>query len=188
MSPSIGFSTTLKAGPENSSENQNSPSSGLDKVSVALSPEEKFQEYLASRDRTQRFTAQQRAMVRFIFSHHDHFDADGLFDEMKSSGISISRATAYRTLTKLVDAGLLRRHETGGRTRYEHDYGYPHHDHLHCIECGTMIEFQVEGIESIIKNSSELHGFKPSGHSFIVQGTCMPCRLRRSAKRRLDRI
>lgn len=188
MSPSTDFSTNLKADPENLIEVQTQVAHGLDKVSVALSPEDKFQEYLASRDRTQRFTAQQRAMVRFIFSQHEHFDADSLFEEMKSAGISISRATAYRTLSKLVDAGLLRRHETGGRTRYEHDYGYPHHDHLHCEECGTMIEFQVAELDSIIRRSAEAHGFKPSGHSFIVKGSCLPCRTRRSAQRRLDRI
>lgn len=178
----------MKAGPENPLKDQNSPSSEPNQFSAALSPEEKFQEYLDSRERTQRFTAQQRAMVRFIFMQHDHFDADGLFDEMRTAGISISRATAYRTLTKLVDSGLLRRHETGGRTRYEHDYGYPHHDHLHCVECGIMIEFQLIGIDSIIRDSCEAHGFKPSGHSFIIQGTCTPCRLRRSSQRRLDRI
>lgn len=185
MSPSTGISTASKGEVEALSTDI---PQGLDKVTVALSPEEKFQEYLASRDRTQRFSAQQRAMVRFIFAQHEHFDADGLIAEMKTAGLSISRATAYRTLGKLVDSGLLRRHETGGRTRYEHDYGYPHHDHLHCVACGAMIEFQVAEMEAIIRKSSEAHGFKPSGHSFIVQGTCMPCRLRRGAQRRLDRI
>lgn len=188
MLPSTDFLTVSKVESNDSTIGQSSILQSLDKVSVTLSPEEKFQEYLSSRDRTQRFTAQQRAMVRFIFSQHEHFDADGLFDEMKSAGISISRATAYRTLNKLVDAGLLRRHETGGRTRYEHDYGYPHHDHLHCVECGVMIEFQVDGIDSLINKSSEIHGFKPSGHSLIIQGSCMNCRMNRSAQRRLDRI
>ncbi|MFM7539371.1 MAG: Fur family transcriptional regulator [Planctomycetota bacterium] len=168
--------------PENITQNQ------LNQLPVALSPEDKFQEYLSSRDKSQRFTSQQRAMVRFIFSQHDHFDADTLMEEMKSSGISISRATAYRTLGKLVDSGLLRRHETAGRTRYEHDYGYPHHDHLHCLVCGRMIEFQADAIEQIVRKSAENHGFMPSSHNLIIQGTCMPCRVGRNAKRRLDRI
>lgn len=188
MSPSTAISTALKVGID--SVNQHSPpgETVLPNVSVSLSPEEKFREYLVTRARPQRFTDQQRDMVRFIFAQHEHFDADTLIDDMKRAGLSISRATAYRTLTKLVDAGLLRRHETGGRTRYEHDYGYPHHDHLHCQACGTMIEFQVTGMDAIIREAASQHGFQATGHSFIVQGTCSGCRQRRVAQRRLDRI
>ena len=70
-------------------------------------------------------------MVRYIFSQHNHFDADQLIDDMKQKGFRVSRATVYRTLDKLVDAGLLRRLEIGPRMYYEHDYGYPQHEHLH---------------------------------------------------------
>src|SRR5439155_13594122 len=80
----------------------------LPAIAVSQSPEEKFREYLASRPRPQRFTEQQRDMIRYIFSQHNHFNADDLFDEMKRQGMQVSRATVYRTLRKLVDAGLLR--------------------------------------------------------------------------------
>ena len=45
-------------------------------VRVSQTPVEKFREYLASRPRPQRFTGQQRDMVRFIFAQHNHFDAE----------------------------------------------------------------------------------------------------------------
>src|SRR5947207_6192886 len=83
----------------------------LQAVEVSQSPENKFREYLASRPKTQRYTEQQRDMVRYIFQQHNHFDADQLIEDMKRNGFSVSRATIYRTLTKLVDAGLLRRLE-----------------------------------------------------------------------------
>src|SRR5438132_2970694 len=82
-------------------------------VKVAHSPESKFREYLASRPKPQRFTDQQRDMVRYIFAQHSHFDAEQLIDDMKQAGLQVSRATAYRTLGKLVDAGLLRRLDVG---------------------------------------------------------------------------
>ncbi|MBI3821604.1 MAG: transcriptional repressor, partial [Planctomycetes bacterium] len=88
----------------------------LPAVEVSQSPEDKFREYLASRPRRQRFTPQRRDMVRYIFSKHNHFDADELIDEMKREGFRIGRATIYRTLHGLVDAGLLRRIELGSRT------------------------------------------------------------------------
>ena len=52
-------------------------------MEVSQSPESKFQEYLKSRARPQRYTDQQRDMVRYIFAQHNHFDADQLIDDMK---------------------------------------------------------------------------------------------------------
>ena len=70
----------------------------LPAVEVSQSPEDKFREYLSSRPRPQRYTDQQRDMVRYIFSQHNHFDADRLIDDMKQAGFPVSRATVYRTL------------------------------------------------------------------------------------------
>ena len=100
-------------------------------------------------------------MVRFIFSQHHHFDADQLIDDMKGAGFHVSRATVYRTLAKLVDAGLLRRLELGPRMYYEHDYGYPQHEHLHCGQCGKMIEFQSPAIEAAMRKSAGSTSSRP---------------------------
>jgi Fur family ferric uptake transcriptional regulator len=160
----------------------------LTAVAVSQSPEDKFREYLASRPRPQRFTGQQRDVVHYIFSQHNHFDAEQLIDAMKQAGLRVSRATAYRTLAKLVDAGLLRRLEVGTRTFYEHDYGYPQHEHMHCEVCGKMIEFQSPAIEAVMREVCRQHLFNASGHTFIVRGTCAECNRARVTKRRLDLI
>ena len=160
----------------------------LPAVEVSQSPENKFREYLSSRPRPQRYTEQQRDMVRFIFSQHNHFDADHLIDDMKRAGFQVSRATVYRTLTKLVDAGLLRRLEVGPRMFYEHDYGYPQHEHMHCEKCGKMIEFQDPGLDDIIGEVCRRNSFQSTGHTFIIRGTCLDCNRARVTKRRLDLI
>jgi Fur family ferric uptake transcriptional regulator len=160
----------------------------LPAVEVSQSPENKFREYLASRPRPQRYTDQQRDMVRYIFSQHNHFDADRLIDDMKRAGFQVSRATVYRTLNKLVDAGLLRRLDVGPRMFYEHDYGYPQHDHLYCQKCGKMIEFQNGAINQVIQDVCDQNQFQSSGHSFIIRGTCSECNRARVTKRRLDLI
>jgi Fur family ferric uptake transcriptional regulator len=157
-------------------------------VEVSQSPEEKFREYLASRPRAKRFTTQQRDMVQYIFSKHNHFDADELIDEMKREGIRGSRATIYRNLKKFVDAGLLRKINLGSRTVYEHDYGYAQHEHLYCEQCGSMIEFQDAQIEDLIRDVCEQHQFQFQGHSFIIRGVCGACNRARMTKRRLDLV
>ncbi len=157
-------------------------------VEVSQTPEEKFREYLASRPRPQRFTEQQRDLIRFIFGQHEHFDADQLVDDLKKDGLQISRATVYRTLNKLVDAGLLRCIDVGHRKVYEHDYGYPKHDHLHCEKCNKIIEFRDPTLDAILKEVGQHHNFQISGHSFVIRGVCAECNRARSVKRRLDLV
>src|SRR4051812_20430708 len=127
-------------------------------------------------------------MVRYIYSKHNHFDADQLIYDMKREGFQVSRATVYRTLSKLVDAGLLRRLEVGPRTFYEHDYGYPQHEHMFCQHCHEMIEFQSPEIEAVIRAICREHNFQASGHTFVIRGLCADCNRARVTKRRLDLV
>ena len=160
----------------------------LPAVAVSQSPEDKFREYRASRPKPQRYTEQQRDMVRYIFAQHNHFDADQLIDDMKRAGFHVSRATVYRTLKKLVEAGLLRGIDIGPRKYYEHDYGYPQHDHLYCQSCHKMIEFQHAGMDSVLGDVCREHGFQMQGHSFVIRGICGECNRARITKRRLDLV
>jgi Fur family ferric uptake transcriptional regulator len=127
-------------------------------------------------------------MVRYIFNKHNHFDADQLCENMHRDGFNVSRATVYRTLTKLVDAGLLRCLETGPRKSYEHEYGYPDHEHMQCQICKRMIEFQDPRLEAVLRDVCRTHGFQMREHTFVIRGTCAECNRSRVAKRRLDLI
>ena len=95
----------------------------LGTVEVSSSPQERFAEFLQSKGK--RITQQRRIMVDHVFERHDHFDAEELIINLATQpeGSKVSRPTVYRTLNELVDAGLLRRMNLGGRAVYEHDYG-----------------------------------------------------------------
>ncbi|MCI0639725.1 MAG: transcriptional repressor [Gemmataceae bacterium] len=160
----------------------------LPTLEVSQTPKEKFREYLASGPRPQRFTRQHADMVDYIFSKHNHFAADQLIDEIRQEGLRISRATVYRTLKKLVDAGLLRELEIGQVKYYEHDYGYPQHEHLVCQKCHKMIEFQYPGLDAMIREVCRQHQFQMDGHSFVIRGLCADCNRSRMMKRRLDLV
>ena len=164
----------------------NPPTAEIRPISVSEAPEDKFREFLEIRG--EKLTDPRRVLVRHIYSTHKHFDADELVRDLHDSGRAISRSTVYRTLRLLVDAGLLRELRLTNRTAYEHDYGYPQHEHLVCENCGQMIEFQHPAIEAAINEICGQHQFQMSGHSFIIRGTCIDCNRARSAKRRLDLI
>jgi Fur family ferric uptake transcriptional regulator len=151
----------------------------LNAVEVASSPQERFSEYLQSRGK--RITHQRRVLVDHVFERHDHFDADELIANLAQleAGRKVSRPTVYRTLNELVEAGLLRRMNLGGRAVYEHDYGYPQHDHLHCTICDQLIEFQSDELERLREAVAREHRFRVTGHRLIVTGICHECSTKR---------
>ncbi len=160
----------------------------LGPVEVSLSPLERFEEFLQSRGK--RITQQRRAMVNHVFERHEHFDADELIDELArgAEGRRISRPTVYRTLRELVDAGLLRQMSLGGRAVYEHDYGYPQHDHLHCQKCNKLIEFHSDQFQRLRDAVAQEHNFRVTGHRLIISGICEDCARRTRRLRPHDRI
>ncbi len=162
----------------------------LGAVETALSPLERFEEYLQTKGK--RITQPRRRIVEEVFRQHDHFDADQLMASIaKAPGIEkVSRPTVYRALEVLVEAGLLRKMELGGRAVYEHDYGYPQHDHMHCRECNQLIEFHSEDIQRIRDAVGRQHQFRVTGHLLIINGVCRDCMRKQQRQRgsRLDRI
>jgi Fur family ferric uptake transcriptional regulator len=151
---------------------------------MSQTPTDKFREYLASRPKPQRFTEQQRELVEHVFAKHSHFDAEQLIAELKDTGKNVSRATVYRTLTKLVDAGLLRRIELGRQTLFDHDYGYPAHDHMVCEQCDKMIEFENRKLEELLREVTAEYQFRDSGHTLVIRGVCAECHAARAAGRK----
>jgi Fur family transcriptional regulator, ferric uptake regulator len=156
-----------------------SKSFSLGSVEVQRPPVDRFAEFLASRGK--RMTPQRRLIVRQVFSHHDHFDVDELLDHLKSllAKRQVSRPTVYRTLAELVEAGMLRKMTLGGRSVYEHEYGYPSHDHLYCQECNRLIEFHSAELEKIRDTVARAYDFEVHTHRMFVSGVCAECRRRR---------
>ena len=150
-------------------------STPLSAVQVALSPRQRFQQYLQSQG--MRNTEQRRILVEHIFAHHQHFDADQLIAQLPAKGASgyVSRPTVYRTLAEFVDAGLLRKFELDGRAVYEHDYGYPQHDHLYCNRCHRLLEFKSEELVTLAHRVAQEQHFQVSGHRFLIHGLCAEC-------------
>jgi Fur family transcriptional regulator, ferric uptake regulator len=161
----------------------------LGKVKTSLTPAERFEEFLRSRG--MRSTEQRRLLVEHVFSHHEHFDADTLIEQLPSKGQKgyVSRATVFRTLNELVDAGLLRKFDLDGRSVFEHDYGYPQHDHLYCKQCQRLIEFSSDELLRLRDAVAQKHRFRVMGHRLIISGICEKCRFaKRRVKRRVDLV
>jgi Fur family ferric uptake transcriptional regulator len=158
---------------------------------VAVSPVEKFREFLATR--SQRLTQEREVVVREIFADHEHFESEQIVARLAKpgpNGLRVSRATVYRTLGALEEAGLIRKvARANDREVYEHDYGYPQHDHLICDRCGTLVEFRNEEITAILERVAASHGFRMNAQRLAVSGMCAECaRPPQRSHRKLDMI
>ena len=150
--------------------------SELTAMPVAVPPVDKFREFLLTKG--MRLTPEREAIVTAVYASHEHFDADVWVEklERRKGGPRASRSTVYRTLSLLEEAGLIRKvARSNDREVYEHDYGYPQHDHLICKKCGDMIEFPNAVISEVLEEIASAHGFRMSGHRLEVDGVCATC-------------
>jgi len=136
--------------------------------------QDRFEAFL--RGRSLKLTDERRKLVEAVFSEDHHFDADELHGNQRAQGSGISRATVYRTLDLLVQAGLVRKSSFGDQhAHYEAVRHDEHHDHLICLNCHTIIEFYRPDLEALQDRICEEHRFKALHHSHQIFGLCEKC-------------
>lgn len=127
-----------------------------------------------------RRTDQRDCIMREAFSRDDHFTAEELFGRVRRVSSGVSRATVYRTLALLVEAGLLREIDLGeSETTYDPNFhDKPSHNHLVCIDCGRVLEFEDPGIDTLNDCVTRRLGFRPVEHSLKIEASCEQLRLK----------
>ena len=127
-------------------------------------------------------SSKREQIVNVFLRQEGHLSADDLVDLIRREDHRISRATVYRTLQWMVDAGIARKVDFGeGRFRFEHSYRQPRHFHLICKTCSRSFEFLSSDIESLIEEISSARGFSASQSVVQIYGTCEECRTGRSS-------
>ena len=124
-----------------------------------------------------RSTAQRRLILDRLFEVGGHFTADDLIADVRQADSSVGSATVYRTLRMLVESGLLHEHRFADHegTRFELKLGEEHHDHLICLECGTIREFEEPLIEQLQERIAAQLGFTLESHTHQLYGYCKDC-------------
>jgi rubrerythrin len=106
---------------------------------------------------------------------------------IRSEDHRISRATVYRTLQWMVDAGIARKVDFGeGRFRFEHSYRQPRHFHLICKTCHRSFEFLSSDIEASIDEVAAARTFTAAQSVVQIYGTCEECRTGRAPSSTAD--
>ena len=127
-------------------------------------------------------SSKREQIVNVFLRQEGHLSADDLVDLIRKEDHRISRATVYRTLQWMVDAGIARKVDFGeGRFRFEHSYRQPRHFHLICKTCHRSFEFLSSDIEGLVEEVAAARNFSASQSVVQIYGTCEECRTGRTS-------
>ncbi|HMB00461.1 MAG TPA: transcriptional repressor [Spirochaetota bacterium] len=130
------------------------------------------------------YTRQRKLVLEKILAFRPHFTAEELIQAFYRDKISVSRATVYRTILHMEDAGLIRKIDLDDNvSRYETVAGQKHHEHLICRECGKMIDFTDDNLEKITARIAGRHNMSLYNHSVEIYGLCARCRAKQERGR-----
>jgi len=122
-------------------------------------------------------SSKRSSILNVFLRQEGHLSADDLVDLIRREDQRISRATVYRTLQWMVEAGIARKVDFGeGRFRFEHSYRHPRHFHLICKSCNRSAEFLSSDIEALIEEIAAARNFSARQSVLQIYGTCEECR------------
>ena len=113
----------------------------------------------------------------------EHVTAEELYRIVSKKYTNIGFTTVYRTLKLLARSGLAaERVFADNLTRYEPLSADDHHDHLICLNCGSITEFENTKIERLQELIAKEFGFNTVTHKMELYGYCKICRKGGSAQ------
>jgi Fur family ferric uptake transcriptional regulator len=127
-----------------------------------------------------RSTDQRKLIVETFFRAENHVSIEELLAQVREKDPRVGYATVYRTLKLLAECGVANERRFGdGLTRYELADDATHHDHLICIECGEIVEFEEPRIEDLQEQVARMHHYELRSHKHELYGTCASCQAKR---------
>jgi Fur family ferric uptake transcriptional regulator len=130
-------------------------------------------------------TRQRTEILDIFLNSAGHKNLAEIHAQVARMNPKIGYTTVYRTLKLLTRLGLAaERKFADGETRYEPLREGTHHDHLICLGCGKIDEFEDDGLESLQNRIARSHGFNIFHHRMELYGYCSLCAHKKSPQRR----
>ena len=126
-----------------------------------------FRRYLRSQNL--KYTPERADILNAIIECDDVFEVDQLLMEMRRRGHRVSKATIYRTVKLLQDAGIITQALFDSKqAHYQLIYGKAARDYIVCMKTGKYIEFSDDELVALRNRICEEHGWDPVGHRFQI--------------------
>jgi len=122
---------------------------------------------------TKRNTIQKQLVYNAVKELDIHANAEQVYEYVVAVHPSISKATVYRNLGQMVDAGeLLNIGSFYGSTHYDHNC----HDHYHFICQGCKQVFDIDVDFPDVEGLTEMNGLEIKKHNLSFSGLCTNCK------------
>ena len=125
------------------------------------------------------YNTKQRASLLKIFEDNPEkcFSAKEL---IRNPEVSLGEATVYRTLSKFVEEGKLKKYISSDSdgAMYQYSGDNPHcgsHFHLKCVECGVLIHMDCHLMDSFKEHIKKEHFFTVDNAKTTLYGICDNC-------------
>jgi len=123
-----------------------------------------------------RQSRQRDRVVETFLSLKGHTSAEELLSKVRKKDKRVGLTTVYRTLKLLTRCGLaVERKFNRQVSTFEPGRVGQHHDHLICLGCGRIMEFENKSIETLQKAVAQKHAFFISHHVLELYGYCLEC-------------
>lgn len=147
---------------------------------MSVDPRAELHRSVATRlaDHDQQYTANRRAVVDALVG------AGGpiTLPDLLAAESSLAQSSAYRSLSVLVEAGVVRRLvHVGDHAFFELDeHLTEHHHHLICESCGTVVDVTLPDrveheMDRTFDEIAAAAAFTPRHHAVDIYGTCADC-------------
>lgn len=123
------------------------------------------------KDQGLKFTTERAKILDLVTKSEGVFEVDELLDELRKEEIRVSRATVYRTIKHLIEAGIIQEVLLGTKqTHYQLAHGRKQHDHIVNADNGQITEFHNKEVEALVQKICDEHNFKMTGHNLVIYG------------------
>jgi len=128
------------------------------------------------KERGLKFTRQREQIMRVFMESGSHLSVEELYQRVRQRDPRIGYATVYRTLKLMAESGWASSRRFGDRLAlFEQQSAGEHHDHLICLLCGKIVEFESERIEELQSRVARRQGFRIFNHKLELYGHCPAC-------------
>jgi Fur family ferric uptake transcriptional regulator len=104
-----------------------------------------------------------------------HLSAEDIYRVLIEQNEEVGVATIYRVLSQFEESGIVQKLNFENNQAVYELCGAEHHDHLVCVKCNKIIEFQDDVIEKHQIQIAKKHGFDLTDHSLYLYGLCKDC-------------
>lgn len=126
-----------------------------------------FRRYLRSRNL--KYTPERADVLDAIIEQDDIFEVDHLLMAMRGRGHRVSKATIYRTVKLLQDAGIITQALFDSKqAHYQLIYGKASRDYMVCMKTGEYVEFSDRDLVELRNRICRRNGWEPVAHRFQI--------------------